>query len=661
MRIFYVFGFISLLFLSSKAQKAKDEVIQINIEVGINALTLNWPLEDDAFAGQYEIRRRMPTDEEWGETIATVNGGTKSYVDRTVTPGQQYEYWVSKTQNNQPSAFGYMSSGIKVVHAPTKSGLIMLIDSTLIDTLKNELDQYEKDVTAEGYTVYRVFAGRAEKPGKVRRRVITAYNDAKSQVNTIFIIGHVPVAYSGDFKSAGVPPPDGHVEGSGNHTGAWPTDGFYGDMDGTWNDLNVNNITGASTRNHNIPGDGKFDHNKFVGEIELEVGRVDLYDIPAFTLYDEIGLLKAYFKRNHSWRVDEWRVTERGLIDNNFLGHNLASTGYHNLSALLPIDSVYDDRDYFTTLNEEEYLWSYGCGAGSYKSCNGIGNTIDFATDTAQTVFTILAGSYFGDWDSRGNFLRAPLGGVTLASAWGGIPKWYLHHMGMGQTIGFGTRLTQNNVDEYFSGNFNFSQNSIHIALMGDPTLRMRNVPPVSNLLATSNANVVSLSWDKAEGDFDGYFVYRIDSMGGFKLLTQEPLKDVRSFTDDQNFYTGDYEYAVYTTRLETTVSGSYYNIGGGSRAKVSHVNNLKLKPEPGISIFPNPTEGLLSIQFDDGFKNDMTLSVISVDGKTVLEKTGFVSSNQTTQLDISSLENGIYLLTIEGSETRIVKRISKL
>lgn len=660
MRIFYVFGFISFLFLSTKAQVAKEQVIRINVDVGINSLTLKWPLEDDAFTGQYEIRRRTSTDEEWGDEIATVNGGTKSYVDRTVSPGQHYEYWVSKLQNDVPTAFGYVSSGIKVVLSPVKSGLIMLIDSMVIDSLKNELDQYEKDVTAEGYTVYRVLAGREERPGKVRKRVVDAYDNADGEVNTIFIIGHVPVPYSGDFKGGSVPPPDGHVEGSGNHTGAWPADGFYGDMDGTWNDLNVNNTTGATTRNHNIPGDGKFDHNKFASEIELEVGRVDLHDLPAFTKFDEIALLKAYFKRNHAWRVDEWRVTERGLIDNNFLGHNIASTGYHNLSALLPMDSVYDDRDYFTTLRQEGYLWSYGCGAGSYKSCNGIGNTVDFATDTAHTVFTLLAGSYFGDWDSRGNFLRAPLGGVSLASAWGGIPKWYLHHMGMGQTIGFGTRITQNNVDEYYNGQFNFSQNSIHIALMGDPTLRARNMPPVSNLVATSNANVVSLSWDKAEGDFEGYFVYRIDTLGNFKLLTNEPL-EARNFVDDQNFYSGDYEYAVYTTRLETTPTGSYYNIGGGSRAKVSHVNSLKQKPQPKASIYPNPTEGLLSIELDQALKGQVNISVVSVDGKVVLSQTGPLSASRTFQLDISTLENGIYSLTIEGAETRIVKRISKL
>ena len=45
--------------------------------------------------------------------------------------------------------------------------------------------------------------------------------------------GHVPVPYSGDIV------PDGHMP---DHVGAWPCDGFYGDMDGTWTDNAVNDL-----------------------------------------------------------------------------------------------------------------------------------------------------------------------------------------------------------------------------------------------------------------------------------------------------------------------------------------------------------------------------------------------------------------------------------
>ena len=47
----------------------------------------------------------------------------------------------------------------------------------------------------------------------------------------MFLFGHVPVPYSGDIV------PDGHAP---DHQGAWPCDGFYGDMDGLWTDCSVN-------------------------------------------------------------------------------------------------------------------------------------------------------------------------------------------------------------------------------------------------------------------------------------------------------------------------------------------------------------------------------------------------------------------------------------
>ena len=102
--------------------------------------------------------------------------------------------------------------------------------------------------------------------------------------NTVYIIGHVPVPYSGYFSSTGTrPPPDGHVEGSGNHTGAWPADVFYADFEGIWEDILVKCTTGSQYRHHNIGGDGKFDPSELPGKASVDLGRVDFYEMPAFT------------------------------------------------------------------------------------------------------------------------------------------------------------------------------------------------------------------------------------------------------------------------------------------------------------------------------------------------------------------------------------------
>ena len=652
--------FLTLLFLVIfsvlQAQVAKTQVVQINVETGADHLELKWPLET-GHTGNYLVYRRTALGEDWGDPIATLQGSESGYIDRDVKAGTGYEYFVIKSQGTSAIAYGYVYSGIKTILNPIRGGLIMLIDSSYIDTLKDELEQYESDVTSEGYTVYRLYAGRNERAMKVKKRIVQLYEDQDGDISTLFIIGHVPVPYAGDFTGNAIPPPDGHVEGSGNHTGAWPADVFYGDMDGQWFDVSVNNTSGQSDRNHNTPGDGKLDETKLPSDAELQVGRVDMTDIPAYTMFNDIELTRNYLVRNHKWRTDQWRAVERGIIDNNFNGLNLASTGYHNLSAMFPIDSVHDNIDLITSARKQSYMWTYGCGAGSYKSCNGIGVTADWV-DTPHTVFTILAGSYFGDWDTRGNFLRAPLGSEALASAWGGIPKWYLHHMALGESIGYGTRITQNNVDEYFNGAFNFSHNSIHIALMGDPTLRMRNLPALSKVTAKSSNKVVDISWNGATGDFEGYLVYRIDTSGDYELLTPAPIKDT-SFTDDQNFYSGTYTYAVHTSRLEVTPSGSYYNIGGGDRATVDHVNTTGWNAvNAGMSIYPNPARSQLTVQVEDLPGSLAHIQVKAMDGKVVTTvNTTVVSRQLKTTLDVSEIPNGVYLITVSTTKGTVTER----
>src|SRR5262249_3568548 len=149
---------------------------------------------------------------------------------------------------------------------------------------------------------------------------------------------------------------------------------------------------------------------------------------------------------------------------------------------------------WLTDLNHDEYLWSYASGAGSYTGAAGVADVSHFLVYDAKVVFAMLFGSYFGDWDSPNNFLRAPLAvsSYTLTSVWAGRPDWYFHHMGLGETIGFSTRLTQNNTGLYQPNYRTVGQiiglaydnflNQVHISLMGDPTLREQPIAPPTSL-----------------------------------------------------------------------------------------------------------------------------------------------------------------------------------
>src|SRR5205823_8606758 len=140
-------------------------------------------------------------------------------------------------------------------------------------------------------------------------------------------------------------------------------------------------------------------------------------------------------------------------------------------------------------------------------------------------------------------------------------PHWFAHPMGLGETIGYTARLTQNNSGLYKNQN-NPSANYIHVALMGDPTLRLHPVTPPGTLGGTTGAGSATLLWTPSSDSIAGYHVYRATSANGpFSRLTGSLLTAV-TFVDAGA--PSGATYMVRAVKLETTPSGSYYNASQG-------------------------------------------------------------------------------------------------
>ncbi len=656
-----VLWIISFVIMGSvSAQIAKTQVVQLQAKaLSDGSIRLEWPMQ--TFTGNYVVYKRDPsmTIGTWSSAIATVDASATSYIDKTTKIGDECEYLVAKVENSKTAALGYIQSGNKLKPVANRGSIILLIDSSYLSALAVEISQLETDLMATGWITYKLFAGRNEKVIDVKDRISKFMDSKVERPNSLYILGHVPVPYSGYFSKTGDrPPPDGHIEGSGDHTGAWPADVYYGDFAGIYTDRSVTCTTGSDPRNHNIPKDGKFDQCNTYENIELEIGRVDFFNMPVFGGNDT-QLTREYLNRVHKWRSNEIPYVSRALIDNNFTGLNLASTGYHNLPTFVGIDSVFDDRDYFTAQTQGNYLWSYGCGAGSYTSCSGVGSSNDFYNNKASfnNIFTLLAGSFFGDWDSRNNLMRSSLAAGSLACAWGGIPKWYLHHMAMGYTIGLGAKLTQNNFQGYFDGSFNVSGRGVHIALLGDPALTMIPVSPVNNLKATSDNGSVKLTWNKATGKVDGYYIYLYNkTTGKFTLASEIRCPNQVSFTTDTfyqdncNWSSGNYTYAVRTMSITETGSGTYENLSMASFADVSHTNNTTVKNTQSITVYPNPAIGAINIH-GVNLDNVESINLYSMDGRLIVsldKKTVVNQLNQALiQIPTDKIGSGIFNLTI--------------
>ncbi|HHS94957.1 MAG TPA: fibronectin type III domain-containing protein, partial [Phaeodactylibacter sp.] len=382
------------------------------------SITLHW--ESQPVYG-FTLYRRLKGASSWGSPLAELNGDVNTYIDNDVSIGISYEYKIVK--DAAISGFGSINAGIKLPMVDYRGGLILLVDQTHADELSFELERLRTDLEGDGWVVARIDLSPDDEVTAVKQAIVSKINFDTIAYNAIFLLGHIPVPYSGNLF------PDGHT----NHEGAWPADLYYGELNSNWTDISVNNSISLDDRNHNIPADGKFDQSVIPSDIELPVGRVDFANMPAFT-ETETELLRKYLDKHHAFRHKHFTSTRRMLTENNFGGlpEGFAQSAYRNGAAMFGPDEVYTiDYD---SLKTGSYLWSFGAGGGTFTSANGITTTEQLAQDSLQTVFAMMFGSYFGDWDADNNLLRATLAsGTVLSNVWAGRPKYQFEHMALGE------------------------------------------------------------------------------------------------------------------------------------------------------------------------------------------------------------------------------------
>ncbi len=510
----------------------------------------------------FQVFRKLKGGTSWGSAIASLGSTSLEFTDYSVQLGVSYEYRVVRSTSNLGSGHGYVNVGVQIPMVENRGTMILVVDDLFSISLATQLAELEKDLEGDGWKVIRHDVSRSAPVTSVKNLIVGTYNTDPNNVKAVFLVGHVPVPYSGNLA------PDGH----GEHYGAWPADVYYGDVNGAWTDNSVYSTGGAWSRNHNVPGDGKFDQTIIPSAVELAVGRVDMYDLPVFSGQSETQLLGNYLTKLSNWKRKVFTAQVRGLVDDNFTGYSdaFSQNAWRGFAPFVHPDNV-TSQDYFSTLSSQSYLWSYGCGGGWFTGANGVGDSYNFNSTSVQSVFTILFGSYFGDWDNQDNFLRAALAsGTTLTNIWAGYPNWYLHHMALGETIGHGTVLSQNNGNNHYDPQ-NWNAGRVHVALMGDPTLRMHIVAPPTSVSATQiNATNVNISWTASAEAVLGYHVYRrSNSTQTWQRISTGAVTGT-SFVHDVSALTGTVRYMVRALKLETGYSGSYYNLSQGTMTQVS-------------------------------------------------------------------------------------------
>lgn len=570
------------LSIRSEAQYSPSEKTSVQVSCVVQSaparITVNWASYTGATG--YTVYRKLHTATSWGIAVANTNGSTSSYVDNNVAANTLYEYRVVRASPDG-TGYGYACSAIELQPTDYNGKVVLLVDAALASAIPAAITQVQNDLKADGWVTLRHDIASGTSVSAVRNLVIADYNADASNVKAVYIIGHVPVPYSGNLA------PDGHTD---QHMGAWPCDAYYGEMNGTWTDNSVNNTTGWDP-NKNVPGDGKFDQSSPPNTVELQVGRIDLSDMPYFS-QSYTQLTNDYLTRAHNFRTRAFVPLTRGIVWDHLqdITTPLAGAAWMSMPAMVGTANITEVDFNSTTwmedlINGQSYLWTYGSGGGLLGNDNGvlmfqttdrIANTMDLPTRAWGGVFNMMMGSYIGDWNDRNDVLRGVLcGGNGLVSVYSGPPNWWFHPMGMGKTAGYCTQLTMNNTTLYLpqSGSDVNPAPRSALGLMGDPTLKLLHVDMPSNLTITNAGGNASFTWNAAAGTPVGYHLYKFNASGVPTRVNTNVITGT-TYASTQTFTIGD-QYMVRAVKLENTASGSWYNMSLGATATVTNQSVL--------------------------------------------------------------------------------------
>lgn len=637
-----------LLYVTANAQIAKDRVVLVDVQT--NALTPSITLRWNYVAGVtgYSVSRKEP--DQWGwQPIKTLGPQDTVLTDTSIEKGKIYEYFVQRQITNT-YLYGFVAAGIEVPEIHYRGELFIALDSALNAAIPGKLLEFYTVLVGDGWRVHPVVTSPSWGVVKLKDTIKKWHLINPHRHNSLLLLGEIPVPYSGNLN------PDAHPD----HLGAWPSDVYFGEFAANWTD--ANNYPGASRpENINLPGDGKFDQTSIPGELKLQIGRVYLDKLTLFGLTRD-SLYTRYLAKDIAYRMNEWNVPRRGLIDDALGalgGEYPGRNGFQNGNALFGAENTITSYDTFINiLRTEPYLFSHASSTGGYTSNKQLNSSM-FKTAT-YSVFQTSFGSYHGDWDINNNLLRAEIAGpgYGLTAVWAGRPQWHFLHMTMGAPIGYSAKITQNN---FIDGNHQtydpgYGAGWVHVALMGDPTLRLHAMSPAKNPSAVANGtgDQVTLSWEASDDPgVIGYHIYRSDSIFGIWNPISETRVSTLNYTDPHPLK-GTNWYMIRAVKQEVSAGGNYFNMSQGIFCTAQAANGDGTiqgtdLAEAHLRVYPNPGAGIFNLELPASLTGNVL--VFDMTGKEV-----YAAPAQPTMLiDVTHLRPGIYLIRVGAFSEKII------
>ncbi len=606
----------------------------------------------------YTIKRRPinGSNSDW-TTLVSNYPVSSTYVDNSVLVGQSYEYQVSRTSEFS-IATGYVTACLRYDQTNYKGRMILVIDNTFETSLSTEISQLKTDLTNEGWLVIEIYVPRAttwETEASiltVKNEIVTAYTNSpeNDKPSHLFLLGHIPIARSG----LGEATPDEHDE----NKGARGADCFYADIDGVFTDLATFNPENIDVKAINLPNDLKWDQDYIPSQLEMAFGRVDFADIAGSSINEE-NLLRNYLNKLHNYRI---------VFDGCDMGNKTAfNFGYDNSNdgsyrSLIPISGAENVDFYSGNLPFPQWVSQNGPYQLFMQNIQ-VPDTSQLQTYGMNSTIFSSDQSYWGYWDEPYIFgaygkirellsLNTKCLGIIYTTT--GINIF--HQPGMGETMGWSCKriMDHNQTNSlYLKPSQQYDTpvywNRTHFQYHGDPTLRLNQVKPPSNV-QVSFLNGHTITWSAStDTNIIGYHVYRSYSeFGPYQRLTSNVITEL-TFTDT-DLTAVVRNYIVKAVKLETTGSGTYLNPSIGINAN-SILNNEDFSIL-NFKLIPNPSTNFIEI-----------ISLEKIDSYQIIDNLGkIVMQNNylNTKIDISNLSNGLYFIKLISNSKIGVEKFIK-
>jgi hypothetical protein len=173
-------------------------------------------------------------------------------------------------------------------------------------------------------------------------------------------------------------------------------------------------------------------------------------------------------------------------------------------------------------------------------------------------------------------------------------------------------------------------------------------------LKAKVNSGKVNLTWYDDSNREENYILEKSLDAGVSYNLVATLGKNVTNYTDENVSAGKTYLYRVIAKNA----------IGSSPNSNIASVTMTGVGAVPSLvslSIFPNPAFEVISIKAEElKFESTYTLKVFDRNNRLALNKSIKLNSNETLEIPINNLGQGLYNVVLSNGETSITKKIFK-